>query len=204
MYHTFINSKCSRTAIMNVIDEIQQVVDTSLDAFMDDENIQGIVSDINEIDQIIEQIFVFTRSVATLHGGKKGISDINWVDEYNKVYSGSLIPYEYKNQLNFLLCSESEAVIKGYTNPSNDSVRLYYSLERQVSNLNIAVDTLALLDFSGDDELSKYHDIQRSLFNKLESAVYETLRDVMTQIMFHALHSKDDTIRERFITFSEI
>lgn len=201
MYHTFINSKCSRTAIMNVIDEIQQIVDTSLDAFMDDENIQGIISDINEIDQIIEQIFVFTRSVATLHGGKKGISDINWVDEYNKVYSESLIPYEYKNQLNFILCSESKAAIKGYT---NDSVRLYYTLERQMSNLSIAVDTLALLDFSGNDELSKYHDIQRSLFNKLESAVFEVLRDVLSQIMYHALHSKDDVIRERFITFSEI
>lgn len=201
MYHTFINSKCSRTAIMNVIDEIQQVVGTSLDAFIKDENIQGIVSDINEIDQIIEQIFVFTRSVATLHGGKKGISDINWVDEYNKVYSGSLIPYEYRKQLNFSLISESEAVINGCT---NDSVRLYYSLERQMSNLSVAVDTLALLDFSDNDELSKYHDIQRSLFNKLESAVYETVSDVMSQIMFHALHSKDDTIRERFITISEI
>lgn len=199
----FIDLKCSRTALVAAIEELHSTVDDLLNVFMDNDLIQNHIEDINELDDLIEQLIVFCKSIVITNCSKKGVDAIRWQDHYNREFGYSCIPYEYSKQVNHVMASESPKVLESYSHP-NESILSFYILERNLSILAFAVELLSLLDVYNVDGLEQYKDTQHKLMDKINDKAFHHSEKLMSLLMYHALHSKDDTIRDRFVALSEM
>lgn len=193
-----ININHIRSSMLNAIDEIQTTVDNLLDSALNDEFIIGILE--TEFDQTsFNQHFTFARSMAIVKGiDGKDVSKLDIFETYDKYISASIIPYEFRNSAKYELTSLSDFDISMMT----DEYKIdYYIIEKHMSKLLFACDLACLLSIEDDLNFAEYHTTQASLFNSMDVSLLAIMKELFCKLMHNALLSKDDTIRDRFITF---
>lgn len=198
-----INSKYSRNSMISAINEIELVIDGLLHSFYSNDEVISLLNEDYDF-TTINHIITIAKSIAIVKGNPTGSDEvINWKDVYNKTFIESCIPHEFKDDLKNIFTSLSTDEIRGISD-INSSVKKYYEIENAMSQITTLVDLLSLLDVRDDNSCIEYHEIYSSLFDKFDAETTELGVELMTNLMYHALLSKDNDIRDRFITISEI
>lgn len=198
-----INSKYSRNSMITAIDEIKSVIDGLLHSFLSNDEVISLLDEDYDF-TTIDHIFTIAKSIAIVKGDQTGSNEvINWKDIYNQTFRESCIPHEFKDELKHVLTSLSTDEIHGISD-INSSVKEYYEIEHEMSKITTLVDLISLINVTDDYDYIEYHNVCKSLYNKFDEETSELGVELMTHLMYHALISKDDVIRDRFITISEI
>lgn len=191
-----LEKKYSKDAIHKAINESKMIVDNILDTIYLDPHFGRNIEDIEA--NTIDEYFDFIRLIVDDGTGYGDIPVIEISDIFNREYTNTVIPHYISEKFESLVRTLTESEIADVSNGDHHKME-FYRIESFIASVAFMINLIDLLAVSDVFETNKCKNIQFEILESIRGKYEKVVFDLLTHMMYSALHSKCDIIRNRFI-----
>lgn len=191
-----LEKKYSKDAIHKAINEANLIVDKILDTIYLDPHFGNNIEDIEA--NAIDEYFDFIRLIVDGNTGYGDIPVIEISDIFNREYPNTVIPHYISENFDSLVRTLNEVEIADVSNGDHYKME-FYRIESFIASVAFMINLIDLLAVSDVFETNKCKNLQFETLENIREKYEKVVFDLLTHMMYSALHSKCDTIRNRFV-----